>query len=69
MTIQVNGLCKMGPVWCASSFQGGKKDLFLSTILWDSKQARSFSNIVECWFLYHTGLLQDFLYVQPRNRK
>ena len=61
MAIQVNGLCKMVPVLSASSLRrgkkdiylstssllGGKKDLYLSTILWDSKQARSLSNIVE----------------------
>ena len=62
MTIQVNALCKMGPVISASSLHvgkkdlylsassvhGGKKDLYLSAILWESKRARSLSNLVEC---------------------
>ena len=62
MTIQVNALCKMGPVLSASSlhggkkdlylsdfsFHGGKKDLYLSAILWESQQARPLSNLVEC---------------------
>ena len=61
MNIQVNALCKMDLVFSASSLHGGKKDiylsasslhggkkeLYLSAILWESKQARSLSNLMD----------------------
>ena len=38
--------CARCPVLSASPLHGGKKDLYLSAILWESKQARSLSNFV-----------------------
>ena len=83
MTIQVNVLCKMGPVLSASSLHGGKKDLYLSTssLHWEIRtnicppfcgRANKQDHCLILWSvrsLYHSGLLQDLLYPQPRNRK
>ena len=75
--------CARCPVFPASFLHGGKKDLYLSTSSLHGGRrayicppfcgrANKQDHCLILWsvrLLYHTGLLQDFIFEQPRNRK
>ena len=82
MAIQVNVLCKMGPVLSASTLHWKRRMYICSPLFMEERRtyicspfcgtANEQDHCLILWrvrSLYYTGLLQDFLYPQPRNRK